>query len=147
MTTSFTALRTLCAGALLLASTACGSAPSAPASAPVTAAAGSTSAADLLPRIEAERGKASCDTSDQCHTIGVGAKACGGPERYLAWSSKDNDGNRLKALVQQHAELRRAEDAKAGMMSTCIFLPDPGATCQAGQCVVLPAGQGASLAR
>jgi hypothetical protein len=141
MTTSFTALRTLCAGALLLASTACGSAPSA------STPAASISAAALLPRIEAERGKASCDTTDQCHTIGVGAKACGGPERYLAWSSKDNDGNRLKALVQQHAELRRAEDAKAGMMSTCIFLPDPGATCQAGQCVVLPAGQGASLAR
>jgi hypothetical protein len=117
--------------ALLLASSACRSdAPQAPSTPP------DKSSAPLLARIDAERGDAACDADDQCHTIGVGHKACGGPERYLAWSSKNSDGTRLRALVAEHAAARRAEDTKNGMMSTCSVVPDPGATCSAGQCVL-----------
>jgi hypothetical protein len=115
--------------ALLLASSACRSdAPQAPSNA--------SGSASLLARIDAERGTAACDADDQCHTIGVGHKACGGPERYLAWSSRNNDGTRLRALVAEHAAARGAEDSKKGMMSTCSVVPDPGATCAAGQCVL-----------
>jgi hypothetical protein len=115
--------------ALLLASSACRSdAPQVPATA--------SDSAPLLARIEAERGAAACDADDQCHTIGVGHKACGGPERYLAWSSKNSDGARLRALVAEHAAARQAEDTKKGMMSTCSVVPDPGATCSAGHCVL-----------
>jgi hypothetical protein len=121
--------------ALLLASSACRSdAPQAP-----STAAGSAS---LLARIEAERGDAACDADDQCHTIGVGHKACGGPERYLAWSSKNGDGARLRALVAEHAAARQAEDTKKGMMSTCSVVLDPGATCAAGQCVLRATNNG-----
>lgn len=93
-------------------------------------------AATLLARIEAERGPAHCDTDAQCHSIGIGAKACGGPERYLAWSDKSSDGARLRALVAEHADARRAADAKAGMMSTCSVVTDPGAMCRSGQCTL-----------
>ncbi|MFS2018250.1 hypothetical protein ACEN88_16945 [Massilia sp. CT11-108] len=121
--------------ALLLASSACRSdAPQVPSTA--------TGSAPVLARIEAERGAAACDTDDQCHTIGVGHKACGGPERYLAWSSKNNDGTRLRALVAEHAAARQAEDTKKGMMSTCSVVPDPGATCAAGQCVLRATNNG-----
>lgn len=150
MTHQSISVRSLLATALLLlASSACSSdAPraDAPAPAPAPASAPATPAS-LLAAIEAERGAASCDSDAQCRTIGVGAKACGGPERYLAWSSKDGDGSRLKALVEQHAALRRQEDAASGMMSTCNLIPDPGATCQAGQCVLRPPGLGGSQAR
>jgi hypothetical protein len=145
-----TPLRALIAGALLLlANSACSSdAPRAAVPASASAPAPDpASAASLLAQIEAERGAAQCDTAAQCHTIGIGAKACGGPERYLAWSSKDGDGSRLKALVAQHAELRRREDAASGMMSTCSVVPDPGATCQAGRCVLNAPGLGGSQAR
>jgi hypothetical protein len=121
--------------ALLLASSACRS------DAPQVSTTTSGSA-PLLARIEAERGDAACDADDQCHTIGVGSKACGGPERYLAWSSKNGDGTRLRALVAEHAAARKAEDAKAGMMSTCSVVPDPGASCSAGHCVLRPANGG-----
>jgi len=121
--------------ALLLASSACRS------DAPQASAA-SGGSAPLLARIDAERGAAACDTDAQCHTIGIGHKACGGPERYLAWSSKDSDGTRLRALVAEHAAARRAEDTKNGMMSTCSVVPDPGATCAAGHCVLRAAGTG-----
>ena len=129
--------RTLAGLALLLASTACRSDPP---QAPSTAAASRT--ADLLARIEAERGDAACDTESQCHSIAIGNKACGGPERYMAWSSKANDGTRLRALVAEHAAARKADDAKSGMASTCSFVTDPGATCSAGHCVLRAAGAG-----
>ncbi|KQV51486.1 hypothetical protein [Massilia sp. Root335] len=121
--------------ALLLASSACRS------DAPQATSA-SNGGAPLLARIEAERGDAACDTDAQCHTIGVGHKACGGPERYLAWSSKNSDGSRLRALVAAHAAARSAEDTKKGMMSTCSVVPDPGAACTAGHCVLRAAGAG-----
>ena len=138
---------TLLAGALLLlASTACRS--DAPVNAATPASPSPTaSSAELLGRIEDERGDARCDIPDECHTIGVGAKACGGPERYVAWSSKDNDGKRLKELVAEHAALRRLQDASSGMMSNCAVVPDPGATCQANKCVLRPLGLGGSQAR
>lgn len=127
--------RTLAALALLLASSACRSdAPPAPST--------TSGSAPLLARIEAERGDAACDADDQCHTMGVGHKACGGPERYLAWSSKNSDGARLRALVAEHAAARGAEDTKSGMMSTCSVVPDPGATCSAGHCTLRPANTG-----
>ena len=124
--------------ALLLASSACRSdAPQVP-----TPAAAANRTADLLARIEAERGDAACDTEAQCHSIAIGNKACGGPERYMAWSSRNNDGTRLRALVAEHAAARKADDAKAGMASTCSFVTDPGATCSAGHCVLRAAGTG-----
>ncbi|MRW93929.1 hypothetical protein GJ699_28460 [Duganella sp. FT80W] len=109
----------------------------------LTACAGAQPPADtpngavaLWQQIQSANSNLSCDSDSQCHTIGVGAKACGGPENYLAWSSKNSDGAQLKALVQQHATARRADDARQGMMSTCTAISDPGASCRAGQCVI-----------
>jgi len=126
------------AAALVLAcsASACGSAPAA--SAP---AAGGDSAS-LLRQIQSQTADLSCDSAQQCHTLAVGAKACGGPERYLAWSSKRQNGAALRQLAERHAALRRAEDAKSGMMSTCQVVPDPGASCEAGRCVLRAPGLG-----
>lgn len=116
---------------LTIATAACNSAPSFDA----------RSSASVWQQIQAETGDASCDSSAQCRSIGIGHKACGGPEGYLAWSSKRNgDGQRLSALVAQHKEIRRAEVEKSGMLSNCSYLPDPGARCEKGRCVLQPAG-------
>lgn len=135
-------LRIAAATALLLASAACRSDAPQTAPQPLAGNAAAGSSASLLARIDAARSTA-CTADAQCRTIGVGAKACGGPERYLAWSSRDDDGSRLRALVAEHAAARRAEDSKAGMMSTCSVVPDPGAACVAGQCVLRDPGPGA----
>ena len=110
--------RTLAGLALLLASAACRSDPPQVQTPPAAA----NRTADLLARIEAERGDAACDTASQCHSIAIGNKACGGPERYMAWSSKANDGTRLRALVAEHAAARKADDAKSGMARFCCVL-------------------------
>ena len=107
-----------------------------PASSPVTA--------QGLPAITAAIGLAACDTPAQCRSIGIGAKACGGPEGYRAWSVKDADERALRAAVAAHAAARTAENLRSDMRSTCALEPDPGATCQAARCVLNPRGLGGS---
>ncbi len=137
--TTFSLLRAACAGILLLATSACGSAPAQDAP-PAPGNAG------LLAQIQAAVGNAACDSTQQCQTIAIGAKACGGPERYLAWSSKDNDGKQLKALAQAQADASRKQQQADGMMSTCSIVTDPGATCEAGRCVLQKSAMGGSAA-
>lgn len=100
----------------------------------------------MLKSLEAEIGEARCSSDAQCHSLAVGAKACGGPEGYRAWSSQHSgDGKKLQALADQQAAARRAEQSQGGMMSNCAIEPDPGARCQAGRCVLRPrAAAGAS---
>ena len=135
-----------CAAWLALSISACSAGPAAPSSAPV-APSTSTSTATAAQRIESAIGTAACDNPGQCRTLAVGSKACGGPERYLAYSTKQTDVAQLQALAAEVAAQRRAEDAQAGRMSTCSVTPDPGATCQAGRCVLQPRGVGDALAR
>ena len=101
------------------------------------------SSASLWPQIQAEVGAAACDGAQQCRTIAIGAKACGGPESYLAWSTQQSDGPKLKSLVAQHRSLREAEMRRSGMVSDCSVVTDPGAICLAGRCELLPRGQAA----
>lgn len=111
-------------------------APAAPAAPAVSAVPADSTA--LMRQIQAELADNGCDSERQCHTIAIGSKACGGPEAYRAWSDRHHDGSRLKQLVAQHAAARRAEDKRNRMMSTCSYVSDPGATCQAGRCVLRP---------
>ena len=138
-TPTYSVLRAACASFLLLVTSACGSAPAQDA----PPAPGN---ANLLAQIQAEVGAAACDSTQQCQTLAIGAKACGGPERYLAWSSKDYDGKKLKALAQAQAEASRKQQQADGMMSTCSIVTDPGATCEAGRCVLQKSGLGGSSA-
>jgi hypothetical protein len=60
----------------------------------------------------------------------------------MAWSSKNSDGAALKALIEQHAAARRADDEREQMMSTCSLVSDPGASCRAGHCTINPTAPG-----
>lgn len=154
------------AGAALLAtaSAACsgtsGSAPSnppapapapvpapapAPVAAPVTAAA--PAAGGLLQQIQAEVGSAACDSAQQCKTVAIGHKACGGPESYMAYSTKAGNGARIEQLAAALTAERKARDSASGRMSNCMLVADPGATCSAGRCVTGGPGLGGSSER
>lgn len=89
---------------------------------------------DTLARIRALVGPAACGGDADCHTLGLGARACGGPEAYLAWSSAQTPRAELEALAARYRDERHAADRAAGAESTCRFLPDPGAVCRAGAC-------------
>ena len=123
------------AAATVLAQTACAHPPSAvmaSASAPGAGSAPKGLAARLLQDIKSEIGEAPCDADSQCRTIGVGSKPCGGPESFLAWSSKSSDRGRLVDLVARHREARRIENEASGLLSDCRVVPDPGAACRPG---------------
>ena len=89
---------------------------------------------DTLARIKALVGTPSCSSDAQCHTLALGARPCGGPDSYLPWSSAHTPEAELRALGDAYKEQQRAANAASGMMSTCRFLVDPGATCKAGTC-------------
>src|SRR5262245_24150758 len=93
----------LCAA---LASSACAQQPSAPPS-------------PDLARIIDLIGPATCTGDDQCRIIGIGARSCGGPERYLPWSVSVTDETALRDSATRYAEARRKQDEKSGALSTC----------------------------
>ena len=123
-------------GAGLLLLTACQAQPGA---APATEPA-------LLARIRAEVGEARCSAGNQCRTLAIGAKACGGPESWLAWSTAAAPGatgraERLQAWSVELATLQRQRQQASGMVSNCQYMPDPGAACQVQRCVLQVSGQ------
>jgi hypothetical protein len=130
----------LCGIALLaLAGSACSgvnsAAPVAPAAPKSSPPAATASASELMQQLRAQIGSASCDSAQQCSTVAVGHKACGGPETYLAWSSKASDPAKVRQLAESHAASRKRENRDGGMVSTCSAVMDPGATCSAGRCM------------
>jgi hypothetical protein len=83
-----------------------------------------------LHAIQALIGPADCSADGQCRVIGVGARACGGPEAYLAWSSLQTSEKALRALVLADAEAKRLELERSGQLSDCRVLSVPVARCE-----------------
>lgn len=131
----------LLAAAALLAG--CASGQTAPATVP---AANDDDTAATLARLRALSAAATCSSGAQCRTVALGAKACGGPEAYLPWSSADPAaGAQVAALAAQYTAARRAQNRAAPQMaSDCRVTPDPGALCvpaaAGGHCVLGPSG-------
>ena len=67
--------------------------------------------------------------------MAVGAKACGGPATWLAWSRRVTDGAALEALARQQSVQARAALRARNEISNCLFVTDPGARC------IIPEGQ------
>jgi len=79
-----------------------------------------------------------CTTDTECHSVAGGAKACGGPTGYRAYSSKTVSTASVEALAQRQRELA-AEQARAShQVSPCFMLADPGAHCEKSKCVTGP---------
>lgn len=129
-------LRGTAAGLLALALSACASEARAPAS----------TSQGLLKQIEAEIGDAACSSDQQCRTLALGAKACGGPDRYIAWSTARSKADKLAALGERYKAERMAENMRSGALSNCMFEVDPGAQCKAQRCQ-LGGGSGGALLR
>ncbi|MEP6503571.1 MAG: hypothetical protein ABJD97_09585, partial [Betaproteobacteria bacterium] len=65
-----------------------------------------------------------------CHVIGVGAKPCGGPGGYLAWSDKKTNRAALEAAAQAETQAQIAENKASGLVSDCMMAPVPAAVCR-----------------
>src|SRR5690349_4713970 len=87
-------------------------------------AAATTSGADTEPAraLVALIGDAACDDDSQCRTIAMGAKACGGPAYYLAWSTKRTDAAALQQAARSGLTAHRNLNDDPGMRSDCMIV-------------------------
>ena len=68
-----------------------------------------------------------CSVDEQCHTVAEGHRAYGGPEFYLAWSSRAiTPGQLNSALASYRTQAAAGGD---GRVSICSVAVDPGAQC------------------
>jgi hypothetical protein len=61
----------------------------------------------------------------QCAAIPLGAKACGGPSRYIVYSREVSDQARLSELTDRFTRLEKEENAIRNATSDCSFLMAP----------------------
>jgi hypothetical protein len=136
-------LACLALGALTACSAAQAPAPSPAPPAAVPAGTVPANTTRLQDQLRDEIGDPTCSANDQCRTIAIGHKACGGPESYRVWSTQVSNGPRLQQLAEAYQKARREEAQQSGRVSDCSMVVDPGARCEAGRCV--PAGRGPAV--
>lgn len=98
------------------------------------AAACSHAAPDTLAQLRALERDAACSSDQQCHTVPLGEKPCGGPEGYLAFSSLRKDPAKVAQLAARYRKERSDANAREGVAGDCRAVTDPGAVCMAGTC-------------
>jgi hypothetical protein len=89
---------------------------------------------DTLAQLRALGRDGACTADAQCRTVPVGAKPCGGPEAYQAYSTARISPDKAQALAERYRKERQAENERSGLASDCRMLMDPGARCRAGTC-------------
>ena len=97
-------------------------------------------ASDDLARVESQLDTtltqaSTCTADTECRSVAVGAKACGGPTGYRAYSSKTASPDSVEALAQHERELAAAQAKASHQVSPCFMLADPGARCVQNKCV------------
>lgn len=105
---------------------------SAPAVTPTTAPA--TGQPDTLAQIKDLIGKAECSSDSQCQILPIGARPCGGPASYLAWSTAKTSSGDIQALADRFRAEQQERNARSGMVSDCRAIAPPAAVCRAGGC-------------
>jgi hypothetical protein len=121
---------------LLLACTACATRADGPPATQAAPPAGSPApaASGTLARIHALVGKAECTSDSQCQVLPIGAKACGGPASYLAFSNSSTSAAEVQALAERYHAEQQASNQRSGMISNCRVVPTPVAACRANTC-------------
>lgn len=74
-------------------------------------------------------GDAACRDDSQCRVMPLGAKPCGGPEAYVAYSTARTDERQLEALASRYREARSARNQRLGLVSDCSVVPEPAVRC------------------
>ena len=87
-----------------------------------------------LGQIQAMIGKAECTSDSQCQVLPIGAKACGGPSGFLAWSNAKTNAGELQALAERYKAEQQASNDSSGRISNCRMLTPPAAACRANTC-------------
>lgn len=88
----------------------------------------------LRSAINEEVGAARADSVDQCAVLPLGARPCGGPSEYLAFSRQVSDPQKLATLAQSYSDAQREWNQASGIAGTCEFLLPPKLVLADGLC-------------
>lgn len=77
-----------------------------------------------------------CEQDNQCKVIGVGARPCGGPDQYLLYSTLHTDEKMLSYTNDRYQKLKKQQNEKLGLMSTCQMLMPPVSACIENKCAI-----------
>ena len=89
---------------------------------------------ELLALVRQQLRPAYASTADECRVLGVGSRPCGGPERFIVYSTANTNESVLLELVGAYNRNRMADDAREGLVSNCRVIPKPAVVLQDGIC-------------
>ena len=81
-------------------------------------------------------GEPRCVNLVHCRVLALGARPCGGPSEYLAYSSSTGKGDTLEAKAYEYSFLEEEVNRKKSAVSACEILPMPRAACIDGRCML-----------
>ena len=87
--------------------------------------------------IEQEIGTPAANEPSQCKLIAFGSKPCGGPARYLVYSTAKTNETRLKQLVDEFNQLAKKINEERKIFSDCMFVSEPKVELVDGVCRIL----------
>jgi hypothetical protein len=92
----------------------------------------------MLARLEREAAELAqtegCSESASCRAAPVGAKACGGPRRYLVYCAVRTNERALLAKLEDLRRLEREFNRRYEIVSTCDFISEPQVESVGGVC-------------
>lgn len=81
----------------------------------------------------------SCQLDRDCVALPMGARPCGGPEKYLVSSAKNRNFKEIQKKAQQSIELEKKFNLAAGIGSICSVAIQPDVKCVNRLCRVVKA--------
>lgn len=79
---------------------------------------------------------AGCLSDADCAALAIGAKPCGGPWEYWAYSKVSSDEATLFEVAGDLKRVERAYNEAKGIGSDCAFVEEPNVVCEATACVL-----------
>jgi hypothetical protein len=72
-----------------------------------------------------------------CKSIGLGAKACGGPKSYLIYSTSSTNEPVLVQKVEEYNTLNKKWNEVTNAVSDCLLITPPNLDCSQNQCAIV----------
>ena len=76
-----------------------------------------------------------CKADTDCSSLPMGAKPCGGPWKYVLYSSKNSKVPALKKKLDEYNKLDQQINEKQQVMSDCSVSLEPEPKCVKNQCM------------
>jgi hypothetical protein len=86
--------------------------------------------------ITEEIGEPRATHASQCKLIAFGSKPCGGPLRYLVYSTAKTNEAKLQQLVSEYNQRQKKYNEERGAISDCMFVTEPKVELINGVCKI-----------